>query len=279
MSAQGRDYSAFQAPVGRRQLDGLSFAYTRVSDWSGTSMGTDPDFAGDWDAIRAAGLHRGAYWYLVPDVSPVAQAAYFVAKVKAAGLLPGDMLVCDSEELTATVDEDTLAFQRTVLELTGWPVQLIETYAPLDVAKELVATSAEFPTFWVAWPSPAAPEPAQWAPAEWRDWTFWQWGTVNGTDADAFNGSPLQLDAWIASHIPAPQPAPVPVTGMEDDMYIFTVDRADVPVGTAWPGVFSYSGGVLVHIPAEADVTALEAKGVPNIPVSYQYYLNLAGKM
>ena len=61
-------------------------------------------------------------------------------------------------------------------------------------------------------------------------------------------------------------------------MYIFTVTEASVPKGSTWPGAFSYSGGVLAHIPAPSDVAALEAKGVPNIPVSYQYWLNLGGK-
>ena len=50
-SAQGRDYSGFQSPVTPGELAGLSFAYTRVSDWGGpdgTTMGTDPTFAQNW---------------------------------------------------------------------------------------------------------------------------------------------------------------------------------------------------------------------------------------
>ena len=59
-SAQGKDFSAFQRPVTPADLTGLSFAFTRVSNWSGTTMGTDPNFAHDWAAFKTAGLDRGA---------------------------------------------------------------------------------------------------------------------------------------------------------------------------------------------------------------------------
>lgn len=115
--AAGRDYSAFQRPVTAEMLRGLSFAYTRVSDWSGTTMGTDPTFAHNWAAMKAHKLHRGAYWFLLPSVDGVSQARYFVAAVKQAGLHPGDMLVCDSEVLASNVDHVTHAFCAEVAAL------------------------------------------------------------------------------------------------------------------------------------------------------------------
>jgi GH25 family lysozyme M1 (1,4-beta-N-acetylmuramidase) len=206
VSAQGKDFSAYQRPVTPADLAGLSFAYTRVSNWSGTTMGTDVNFTRNWAAFETAGIHRAAYWFFNPSLSPVTQATYFATAVKRAGLLPTDVLCCDSETLTANVDAATLTFQRQVKSLTGLPVEFIETYANLNVAKHLVATSGEFPTFWVAWPSATAPVPAQWAPAKWKTWTHWQFGISRGVDADAYNGTAADLNAWVASHIPAPIP-------------------------------------------------------------------------
>jgi hypothetical protein len=168
-------------------------------------------------------------------LSPVAQASYFVAKVQAAGLSPGDGLVCDSETLTAGVDAATLTFQRQVKALTGWPVGLIETYSNLNVGKHLVATSREFPTFWVGWPSPTAPVPAQWAPATWKNWTFWQFGETLGVDDDAFNGTAAELDAWVASHLAPPVPVNTPTTVTADGKQ--TIAEIAAAHGTAPAGI------------------------------------------
>jgi Glycosyl hydrolases family 25 len=289
-SAQGRDYSAYQRPVQPSDLAGLSFAYTRVSDWGGpdgNTMGTDPNFAADWAAIKAAGLHRGAYWFLQLSVSPVAQAAYFAAAVRKAGLLPGDLMVCDSEIPGANADAVTLAFLRELAVLTGWPAALLPVYSNLSVAKTLVATSREFPALWIAWPSPTAtaPVPAQWAPAAWRTWRFWQYGTAAGVDADAFNGTAPELDAWIASSLPQPRP---PVIAPEETMMIVTVDPATVPKGTAWPGSFSRVdnpaaplGMEFLHIPDPARLAALRAAGVTDAKdlLPYADWLLLSGKV
>jgi hypothetical protein len=210
-SAQGKDFSAFQRPVTPADLTGLSFAFTRVSDWSGTTMGTDPSFAHDWVAFRTAGLDRGAYWYLLPNVDPVAQARYFYAVVKAAGLEPGNLLVCDSEVLAANADQATHAFCSTLASLAG-PQCPVIVYTNHNVGQHL--TSCTGWPLWFAWPSPAAPAPGLILP--WKSWLLWQWGTAGGVDADAFNGTATVLDAWEASHIPAPVPVNAPTTVTTD---------------------------------------------------------------
>lgn len=206
-SAQGRDFSSYQKPVTVAQLRGLSFAYTRVSNWSGTTMGVDTTFAGDWAAIKDAGLHRGCYWWLHLDVSAVAQANYFVAAVKKAGLAPGDMLVCDSEVPGANAGAMTHAFCSEVAALAG-PSCPVLIYANQN-AGHLMKSCTQWP-LWFAWPSPTAPPPSLTAP--WATWKFWQWGITGGVDADAYNGTGADLDAWIASHIPPPVQGPITVT-------------------------------------------------------------------
>ncbi len=206
-SAQGRDFSAYQKPVTVAVLKGLSFAYTRVSNWRGTAMGTDPNFAGDWGAIWDAGLHRGAYWFLSLDVPAVAQAGYFVAAVKKAGLQPGDMLVCDSEIPGPNVDAMTHAFCSEVAALAG-PACPVLIYANQN-AGHLMKSCTGFP-LWFAWPNPTAPPPSMTSP--WPTWRFWQFGILGGVDADAYNGTDADLDAWVASHIPRPVQGPITVT-------------------------------------------------------------------
>ena len=77
-------------------------------------------------------------------------------------------------------------------------------YTYIDFAREGNCAGLEFEPLWLAYPAALAPV----APPPWTRWTFWQWGTRDGTDADAFNGTEAQLSAWIGSF--APKPVPVP---------------------------------------------------------------------
>ncbi len=273
--AEGRDYSAFQSPVTPADLAGLSFAYTRTSDWggpNGTTMGTDPTFDHDWKEIKKAGLHRGAYWYLLPGVDAVAQAKYFVAAVKKAGLAPGDMLACDSEVLADNVDAVTHAFCTEVASLAG-PNCAVLVYTNHNVGQKL--TSCTHWPLWFAWPSPTAPPASLIRP--WKDWSFWQYGTVDSVDADVFDGTPAQLDAWIARYLPKPDP-------VEDDEMIMIQPAVDqVPKGTPWPGIFLlFCDGSLSHIqppagkPAVSNIDAYRSAGIKGpVTITWAEYQTL----
>ena len=190
-SAQGKDYSAFQPPVVDSDLTGLAFAISRVSNWAGTSLGTDPHFAGNWAAFKAAGIHRGAYWYLSLDVSAASQAAYFVKAVKAAGLQPGDLLICDSEVPGPNADAMTHAFCAEVEALAG-PHCPVLVYTNHDAGQHL--TSCTGWPLWFAWPSPTAPPASLIAP--WKAWKLWQYGEIGSVDADAANGTDRVKSGW-----------------------------------------------------------------------------------
>lgn len=268
-NAEGRDYSAFQPPVTAEMLKGLSFAYTRVSDWGGpdgTTMGTDPTFAHDWTAIKAAKLHRGAYWFLLPSVDAVAQARYFVDAVKKVGLAAGDMLVCDSEVLASNVDSATHAFCKEVVALAG-PHCPVLVYSNHNVGQHLTSCTS-FP-LWFAWPSSTAPPASLISP--WKHWTFWQWGEVDNVDADVFDGTPAHLDRWIAGYLPKPAPRPpTPVPPMEDnEMIMIRPAENQVPAGTPWPGIFLlFCDGTLSHVqpsaghPEVSNVSAYQSAGI-----------------
>ena len=271
--AAGRDYSAFQGPVTPEMLKGLSFAYTRVSDWSGTTMGTDPTFPHDWAMMKAHKLHRGAYWYLLPSVDPVSQARYFVGAVRQAGLVPGDMLVCDSEVLASNVDEVTHRFCAEAAALAG-PHCPVLVYSNENVGQHL--TSCTYWPLWFAWPSSTAPPESMTRP--WARWTFWQWGEVDGVDADVFDGTPAQLNVWIDRYLPKPKPPEE-----DEEMIMVQPAREQVPANTAWPGIFLLLGdGSLSHIqpsagkPSVSNVAAYQSAGIKGpVTITWAEYTTL----
>ncbi len=195
-SAQGTDFSAYQAPIAPADLAGLDFAFTKATE--GLTI-TDPDFGDNWTALgAAAGLHRGAYHEYRPDADPLAQAQHFVSAVKAHGLRPGDILALVASDYPGITDAAFKAACDWTTVLAG-PACPVLAYTDLDIARTLVRTSQAY-DLWVAWPSPVAPVPAQWAPARWATWRFWQWGQPGGVDHNAFNGSRADLDAWVAGY-------------------------------------------------------------------------------
>lgn len=230
-SAQGRDVSNFQGPVDWDTLSGgLSFAFAKATE--GLTY-RDPYFAANWKAMAAHGLHRGAYHFFHPALDPVKQADFFTSVAGNQGLVAGDMMSPDVEITsghprarllarqnvtavipsgmrTATVAQAAKAFADEVSRLIG-PGHPVPVYTNKNVGDTLTGCGA-YP-LWIAWPTAGPPPvPAPWAG---KGWKLWQWGTAGGVDADAYNGTPADMAAWLASY--APQPAPKPVTQPEED--------------------------------------------------------------
>jgi GH25 family lysozyme M1 (1,4-beta-N-acetylmuramidase) len=201
MTAEGRDYSSFQNPVTSATLNGLAFAFARVSNWNGTVMGTDPHFSANWAEFKEKGIHRGAYWFFLPGEDAINQARFFVSEVQKCGLEPGDMLVCDSEILTGNVDSVTKTFLDECELLLG-PQYPVIVYTDHNVGQHLVSCT-DYP-LWIAWPSTAS-EPSAAIISPWKSWRFWQNGEVSGVDRDLYNGTTAQLQTWIAGHVLHPR--------------------------------------------------------------------------
>jgi GH25 family lysozyme M1 (1,4-beta-N-acetylmuramidase) len=197
-SAQGKDFSSYQAPVTSADLDGLAFSFTKATEGPGV---TDPHFTANWATIKAKGIHRGAYHELWSAGSaPVAsQAAHFLATVKAAGLERGDMLAVVASDYGGVTGAEVKAWCDIVA--AACPGCKVLVYSDLSTLAAL--TSCTGYPLWAAWPSGTAPESV----APWDRWTFWQWGSPGGVDCDAFNGTPEELTAWLGS-VAAPAPAP-----------------------------------------------------------------------
>jgi lysozyme len=213
-SAQGLDVADFQgrfdwaAAVKKQQL---AFGICRVTQGLGTGVSSpDPDAAWNHQAIKDAGLHRGGYHFLDPRLGGAQQARYFADEWGKLGLAKDDMLWLDNETAgssPAAVADCAQAFMNELHTLL--PHQPMGVYTYISFARDGNCTGLGRWPSWIAYPSASAPA----EPPPWTRWTFWQWGTRNGDDADAFNGTAAQLDDWLASFAPAPPPPAKPVAG------------------------------------------------------------------
>ena len=228
-SAQGIDVSSYQAVITSAQLDGLDFAFAKATNGADV---TDPHFAANWAVIKTAGKMRGAYHELTPGDAR-AQAAHFLAAVRAAGLEPGDMLAVSVSDYAEVSDGDALAWLDAVAAGTGGRNPII-CYTDLSVAARLSICTG-YP-LWIAWPEKTAPASV----APWGDWHLWQWNMTN-LDKDAFNGTPAEMAAWIAGYA---KPAPAPPVQYEE------IDMVKVPVlrlGSAGQATRNWQGVLVAH--------------------------------
>lgn len=113
-------------------------------------------------------------------------------------------------------------------------------------------------------------------------------GTQWTDQAAGLHGSRIDeslLDAGF--FVAAPPPAPkLPPAKKESEMILIQVDRAGVPKGAAWPGVFLLASDATLHHvtgPAAGDSTnnaeAYQKAGIPGpVTISYHEYLARGGK-
>jgi lysozyme len=186
----GIDVSHFQGEVDWRAVAAADVRFAFIKATEGLDD-VDPRFAQNWQDSRAAGLLRGAYHFLHPDLDARQQAAHFLAVV--------------------TLDDDALPPALDV-EVTGGvdPATLtacIETWlASVEAALGCKPVIYTDPSFWrdnvgaslggyPLWLACYAPQPD--VPASWPTWTFWQHsqsGSVVGIQG------PVDLDSCRLSY-------------------------------------------------------------------------------
>jgi lysozyme len=207
-SAQGLDVSSYQGQfdwaAAKARIPGLAFGIYKMTE--GLTI-TDPDAKHNHDGIRAAGLLHGSYHFLHPDLDGAAQARFYLDRHAAAGLDAADMLWLDHETLKKGVTPAMAAAcaRDFMTELTSHRRHNPHgVYTYIDYAREGYCAGLGRYDLWLAYPSSQAPaEPPPWFGPRFR---FWQWGTRNGVDADAFMGAEADLRAWLASFAAAPGP-------------------------------------------------------------------------
>jgi lysozyme len=186
----GIDVSHFQGEVDWRAVAaaGVRFAFIKATEGL---EDVDPRFAQNWHQSRTAGLLRGAYHFLHPNLDAKQQAAHFLSVVT----LDDDALPPALDvEVTNGVEPATLGAC-----IATW----LQTVEAALRCKPVVYTD---PSFWrdnvgadlsgyPLWLACYAPTPD--VPASWQSWTFWQHsdsGTVSGI------AGPVDLDTCELSY-------------------------------------------------------------------------------
>jgi len=221
----GPDIASYQHPSGfsidwgaAKATGGAAFAFVKATEGTGY---TNPYFRGDFAAIHAKGMARGAYHFARPSLaagSATAQADYFVrvaGKLGARGDLPP---VLDLEvtgglkpaQLTAWVS----TWLKRVRATTGrTPMVYVSPY----FWTHSMGNSTAFRSYYL-WIASWSSRPPTSLPGGWSRYTFWQYtnaGKVAGisgrVDLSAFNGNTAALWALAkGALVPAPAPAPAP---------------------------------------------------------------------
>lgn len=215
MSAQGLDVSNFQGNFdwghAVQVVPDLKFGIYRLTQGLAGSGENSPDpySVHNHAEIEAAKLARGAYHFLDPGLSGPAQAEYFVSTYQHLGLTPLDMLWLDTEtkgSSPAATAACGVTFMHELDQLVPHNPRGVYTY--IDFAREGYAAGLGNYDLWLAYPNISAPaEPPPWYGPMFK---FWQWGTRDGTDADAFMGTDAEFEAWLHSFAPGKHHGPGP---------------------------------------------------------------------
>jgi lysozyme len=251
------------APINWTQVrgDGRTFAFVKATE---DTTYTNPYFASDWPATKAAGLYRGAYHFARPASSALDQAAYFanaIGNQQEAGDLPP---VLDLEDTGGLAPPDLVAWTRTFLtrlqDITG---RIPMIYVSPNFWTNAMGDSHQFTGYplWIArWTSASNPYPL---PGGWSSWTFWQYtdvGSIPGingaVDISRFNGDDAALAAFATSFSDtrcAVQANPV-VAATGPDRAVWSKQ------GGGWCAL----GGTVIDVPA---VTAIPQTGGLAIPL------------
>ncbi len=206
-TVEGIDVSEHQGAVDwpAVRASGRRFAIARA----GLGSRADATFARNWAGMRAAGLLRGAYLYVLPEQDPVAQATLVMRAVGRLG--PGDLPVAlDVEKMPPGVPPPSVYAARLAV--------LVTAVREGTGREPMIYTGAHYWPRWVQ--SDAFAALPLWHPqyAEvrcpsiahpWRAWAFWQTserGRVPGVrtpvDLDVFNGDLASLEALAGGAVP-----------------------------------------------------------------------------
>lgn len=196
--ATGIDVSHFQGTVNWAEVaaSGASFAFVKATQ--GITY-VDPQFAGNWPAMKKVGLHRGAYHFYEPADDPTSQAQHFLSTVT---LEPGDLPPVLDVEINGGVSSSQLwsgvsTWLQHVQTATGRQPLLYTAPGFWDGNSPDLALCS-----YPLWLADYASQPT--LPKGWSAWQFWQHsetGTVSGVstsvDLNLFNGTLSQLQEWL----------------------------------------------------------------------------------
>ncbi|HMH90811.1 MAG TPA: GH25 family lysozyme [Streptosporangiaceae bacterium] len=266
---QGVDVSSFQgAPTSwAKNAGAIQWAAVKITELqppgSAPVRYTNPDAAADWAYLKRHGLVRVAYLFGHPSVNAAATVSFFAEQLDALGVEDGDAVALDHEVTDGLRPAAVSAWAVSVLgdlRKTFGRTPLIYTF--LSFATEGNCAGLGSYPLWMADPSSAAGHPR--VPAPWRTWALHQYATSGNIDRDVSSyATPAAMRAALGKGTPVPKK-----TRKDPEMILVQVDRAGVPAGTAWPGVFLLaSDGSLHHVTGPEDhvdnVESYRAAGIP----------------
>jgi lysozyme len=224
-SVPGLDVSHYNGVIDWASVVGAGEAFVYIKATEGLNT-DDPYFIDNWRNSKKAGLLRGAYHFLHPNLDAQAQADHFLSRLTLANsgakLNSGDLPAALDIEISGGVTPAALiASAKTWLnavEAATGRVPMIYTSASFwKTNAQNVASFSRYP-LWVANYKVAKPK----LPTVWPNWTIWQfseqgvpWLSANA-DLDAFQGDTAALKAFAGIKTQAPaKPArkPKPAAG------------------------------------------------------------------
>lgn len=182
----GIDVSEWQGAIDWNQVAAAGFRYaiTRIND----GHHQDPTFQGNWAAIKAVGMVRGAYQFYEPTIDPTTQANWVINAVGMLG--PGDLPVTlDVEWTTGTPNAGDIA--SWVQQVTAGTGKVPMVYTAVGYWNQYFSGQFGDLDLWVANYGVNCPH----MPSSWDHWLFWQWGggpvpgIAGNVDQNVFNGT------------------------------------------------------------------------------------------
>jgi Glycosyl hydrolases family 25 len=275
----GVDVSSFQGEPATwaRNAGSIQWAAVKVTELqppgSAPRPYENPDAGADWAYLKQHSLVRVAYMFGHPSVNAAASVSFFAEKLNALGVADGDVVALDHEVTDGLGPAAVSAWAVAVLKglhATFGRTPLIYTF--LSFATEGNCAGLGSYPLWMSDPSSPAGHPR--VPAPWKTWALHQYATSGNIDRDVSSyATPAAMRAALGKGTPAPKPK-----RKDPEMIMVQVDRASVPAGTAWPGVFLLaSDGTLHHVTGpQGDVNNVEsytAAGIPGpVTISFNEY-------
>lgn len=204
----GIDVSYYQGNIDWQSVKaaGQTFAFARAT--YGTTK-LDSEFSTNWQAMKSAGMIRGAYHFFIASEDPTDQANFFINTVGSLdiGDLPPVIDVEADSGTSSSLVENVQTWLNVVEQKLGL-TPMIYT-APSYWNEYMNGNFGKYP-LWVAEYGVTTPKSVN----GWNEWTFWQHsesGSVEGingsVDTDYFNGSYNDLLALTRASSGEPAPA------------------------------------------------------------------------
>jgi lysozyme len=233
----------------------------------------NPDAGADWAYLQQQNLIRVAYLFGHPSVNAAASVSFFAQKLSALGVGDGDIVALDHEVTDGLGPAAVSAWAADVLKGlrdTFGRTPLIYTF--LNFAADGNCAGLGSYPLWISDPSSPAGHPR--VPAPWTTWALHQYATTGNIDRDVSSyATPAAMRAALGKGTTI-----LKTTRKDPEMILVEVDRATVPAGTAWPGVFLLtSDGGLHHVTGTQggvnNVVSYQAAGIPGpVNISWNEY-------